>query len=247
MTGGSTQTALSSHPFMCIPPELRVRIYDLVLVFEEPIEITGKHRREWLSMEERTTRSGRNVRPKEDKNEKRRCIGHTALSIALTCRQIYLEAAPRYYAFNTFALLGFSCGRAIFLTDIRMNNKDEITSFQLYGNTPWRLLHLGTLPGLKTLKLAPVGSREGWLYGDPPFKNRIAALETYCMASKRLKTVTITPVRHLCSPDRPEARFFTGRERGDRALETGLNLQLQARTRARGQQVRFLACSKLQR
>ena len=221
----------------------------MVLVFEKPIEITGNHRREWLSIEESTTRNGRCVRPKEDENEKRRGIGHTALSIALTCRQIYREAAPRYYAFNTFALLGFSCGRPIhpFLTDIRMNNKDEITSIQLYGNTTWRLLHLGTYPGLKTLKLAPVGSCGGWRYGDPPSKNRIAARETYCMASKRLETVTITRGHHLCSLGRPEARFLTGRERVDRALETGLSLQLQARTRAGGQQVRFLASSRLPR
>ena len=83
-----------------LPLEIRLRIWKLVLVFEEPIFV--KHHARQIQHEPSFLRSGKQVKLDILSQEQRKLSSQFALPS--TCRQVYLEAAPVYYGLNTFEL-----------------------------------------------------------------------------------------------------------------------------------------------
>ncbi|MCJ1253654.1 hypothetical protein MMC24_001466 [Lignoscripta atroalba] len=84
--------------FLRLPTEVRINIYKYVVIADHPIAIRPRQPKDCGSS---ITRSGRPMRPGVDEIERNtREISH--LAVAFTCRQIYAEAAPIYYAKNQF-------------------------------------------------------------------------------------------------------------------------------------------------
>ena len=224
-----------SSPFMRLPPELRVRIYNMVVVLDEPVLIEMTQRRKWHSIKKSTTRSGKSMRPKQDELEDRRNMGHTALAVAFICRQVYLEATPRYYALNTFTLSQLLFGPSIesFFVDIGSRNRDMIVKVQLNCLYPWRYLHLENLRGARSLTLVPSSWYYGLLFPGPNWQeNWIEGAKELCKTMKTLERVNVAPPHpgSWAGKDirKPDLFALTGTEEGDKAIEMELNRVLQA-------------------
>lgn len=220
---------MTFHPFMRLPPELRVRIYDMVVVFDEPIFISRIDRGVWHSMERSTTRSGRSVRPEEDENEELRRNGHSALAVVHTCRQVYLEAAPRYYCLNTFAvyLAGVnSSSMQAFSADVGPIITEMIAKLELYRISGRKRAHVKKFKGCRTLTV-PLGSLM-----EVPSASRKAYMQKWfgwakslCNALKKLERVHVKTYFR-----RPKVgQYSTQPEQERKAAEVELNLVLHTR------------------
>lgn len=225
--------ALTFHPFMRLPPELRVRIYDMVVVLDRPILLSKNNRRVWYSMKRSTTRSGKSMRPEEDENEERLSIGHSALAVVHTCRQVYLEAAPRYYCLNTFAAYRKEQGYSPILefsVDIGPRITEMIAKLELCEIRDdlrrWEAAHLKRFKGCRTLTLPEVS----WigvpsLNMDFHMQKWFASAKRLCKALKKLERVRVKPISRYPKVDQESIEI----EQVRKAAEVELNLVLHAR------------------
>lgn len=182
------------------------------------------------------------MRPKEDEFEKRQSMGHTALAVALTCRQVYLEAAPRYYSRNTFAVhTGTPMTSPIiqdFFADVGPANKDTIAKLELADFVAFGDAHLENLKGCKILTLLATWKERSMPEED--YRERwIRLAKRICKNSTTLERVSILThysvrMRTLCWISRRTFRSLTGSDQGDKAVERELNMMVGRRQR--GQQ-----------
>lgn len=218
---------------MRLPPELRVRIYDMVVVVGEPILLFKNNRRVWYAMERSTTRSGKSMRPEEDENEERLSVGHSALALVHTCRQVYLEAAPRYYRLNTFAAYRGERGYSPtleFSGDVGPRITEMIAKLELRENCGdfcrWKPAHLEGFTGCRTLTLPEViriwRSSAGM---DRYMQKWFASVKGLCEALKKLERVRVKPTPEYRKVDRKSVEA----ERQRKAAEVEINLALHAR------------------
>ena len=173
---------------MRLPPELRVRIYGIILVFDKPIYINGGK----LQMRRKSKTQKRRKELAKEENEKHHSGRHTVLAVFHTRGQVYLEAAPRYYAFNTFSLCKEYIWTRIdeFFTDIGPRNKDTIANIQLFGRSNWEVLGLENLNGAKSLTIVPASWYYHYNIKNPDFKEGwIKRVEELCKAMRTLEKV----------------------------------------------------------
>ncbi|MCJ1403802.1 hypothetical protein MMC11_007025 [Xylographa trunciseda] len=98
---------MSGSPFWKLPVEIRVMIYHLVLDLNmsdklKRYEINKPIPKKALSL----TRSGRRIRKSEVSYYER---GTPRMAIVFTCRQVYVEAGPLYYASRIFEFFSYKC------------------------------------------------------------------------------------------------------------------------------------------
>ncbi|KAL8855101.1 MAG: hypothetical protein Q9221_000007 [Calogaya cf. arnoldii] len=134
---------LQKSPLLALPPEVRMSILSYVLVSPTPIRVRNHIR----PMPRRSKlRSGKELKTMQHAADEKRLRSQYA--VAWTCRQMYWEAAPIYYAQNTFSLTIARWGflRRNWLKNIGEKNyclirsRDLITKFE----TTWPELDMLT-------------------------------------------------------------------------------------------------------
>lgn len=143
---------LFSH-FLNLPVELRTRIYALVLTLPSPIQIT--HHPRPPPHHPPTAHHHPTFLAATPPHYRPPLGGTSALSLALTSRQSYLESTPLYYAHNTFQYASYGPQRHHFhewLRAIGPANRDLVHKilFVVDGDCA-ALVDLGHLPRLRCL------------------------------------------------------------------------------------------------
>lgn len=87
-------------PIFKLPPELRRRIWELVVVTDTPVTVYDRRRSELAKTLQLFPPSLRSGKKRMVEDDQRRAASQ--LAIAFTCRQAYLEVTPIYYRQNTF-------------------------------------------------------------------------------------------------------------------------------------------------
>lgn len=88
--------------FLSLPPEIRELILRKVVKSPKKIHLL-RHKDEGLKVRRCAKHSLRRLHQNDYAN-----LSRSALSVALTCRQLYLEASKLYYSLNTF-----KCSRVV--------------------------------------------------------------------------------------------------------------------------------------
>lgn len=155
----STAEDVPNPPLLKLPLEIRLKIWKFALVFEDRIIVEDRFCP--IHYEPMFLRSGRKVRL--DVFEQERWKLGSRFSLAATCRQIYLEAAPLYYGLNTFKILPHTL--AAFVGSISAANANSITTIQ-WGHALSDLVdNIQHLQGLRRLVL--VGHCLANIFSEP--------------------------------------------------------------------------------
>ncbi len=153
----SALTVQKPFPILRLPPEIRNRIWRYVLVKDEDIVICryGRRQRLFRALVPSRLRSGKEIQGHKEDDERR--INSTQLALALTSRQLYLEAALIYYSENTFHFLSAYCSNGAdsmlenFTAAIGAQNAGSITAGRFHDSPSLVTQDISVLPGLKQL------------------------------------------------------------------------------------------------
>lgn len=133
----------SFFPIFNLPPESRNLIWGYTVIAAEAIQLDqhgSQHTRGQLAPS--LLRSGKQIHAEDDKR-----LVSSRLTVAFTCRQLYLEVTPIYYSFNWFAMSLTSMVTApgqvqAFVRAIGPENARCIRNFCLVLQGRMPLLHL---------------------------------------------------------------------------------------------------------
>ena len=161
----------------------------------------------------------------------------TVLAVAQTCRQIYREAAPRYYSLNTFAVYSeykstmYPTAVQAFSAVIGPTLRDMITKvdLRLINHYSCDTAHLKNLKGCKTLAIVLPPRMLTFPMGTIYFKEKLTRSATGLgKALEKLESVSITTVgrKGKVSPHQAEI------EQEYKTVVMELNLAFQARKQA---------------
>ena len=164
-------TPLTPFPVLEFPPEIRNRIWRYAVVKDGDVMISLYRRQGSMeSLAQSPSLSGNEPQGHKEDDEQR--MKPTPLALALTSRQLYLEATLIYYSENTFTFEGqwFDLDSMLkeFIAAITPSNASSITaaSFRATDNRIERLYcqidpFLSVLPGLKQITInVPQGARD---------------------------------------------------------------------------------------
>ena len=158
----SALTVQKPFPILRLPPEIRNRIWRYVLIKDEDIVVCVHGRRQRLlqALVPSRLRFGKEIQGHKEDDERR--INSTQLALALTSRQLYLEAALIYYSENTFHFLsacrsnGADSMLEKFTTAIGSQNAGSITAGRFHDIHSLVSQDLSVLPGLKQLTVTSI-------------------------------------------------------------------------------------------
>ncbi|KAL8658315.1 MAG: hypothetical protein Q9226_001095 [Calogaya cf. arnoldii] len=147
LTNPTVTQQLQKSPLLALPPEVRMGILSYVLVSPTPILVRKHHR---PTPRRSKLRSGKELKRRQHATEEKRLRSQYA--VAWTCRQMYWEAAPIYYAQNTFSFTIARWGfvRRNWLKNIGEKNYCLIRSLDLITRFEATWPELDTLTGLDT-------------------------------------------------------------------------------------------------
>lgn len=137
-------------PLLQLPPEIRNSIWYLIVVMDQPIMIRKRH-----NLAE-STRPSLNRSGKRRKLDLDQQYAASKLSVAFTCRLVYLEVTPIYYSKNTFELelskhTPASVGN--FLADLGPEKARSIQSIYFKYSWPHLIQILPKFPNLRRISV----------------------------------------------------------------------------------------------